>query len=457
MKVNISDTICAIATAPGGALGVIRMSGEGTLSVLRKVFRCREFSDKPETHRVFYGFIVSEAIEDEAVVTLMLAPRSYTREDVAEIGCHGGTVSVQRVLELLLKNGARLAENGEFTKRAFLNGRIDLSKAEAVCDIINAESELARKMALNQLSGFVYGEISALRDKLMRCFASIDAAIDYPENDIEQETEDGLKALISSMLDETSKLIGSADKGEIIKEGVDTVILGRPNVGKSSLMNALLRCDRSIVTDIAGTTRDVVREYMRLASGLTLRLSDTAGIRAVSDRVESMGVERSINAAKQAGLLLIVLDGSEKLSKEDIEVLNFATGKKAVVIVNKSDKPAELDDDEVTAHSGQAEIIRISAETGFGLNILDKAITKVILGGEIDDNPKYIYNRRHKAALIKAENSLKSALETLNRGMGSDLAVIDLEDAYRSLGEITGNSIDEDICDRIFGEFCLGK
>jgi len=445
----LNDTICAPATALGGALMIIRMSGPESVNILKKIFRSKEFAEGPESHRIYFGLLTeAETIIDEVLVSVMLAPRSFTGEDVIEISCHGGEAVYKKVLSALIENGARLAQPGEFTKRAFLNGRLDLSRAEAVMDIISSKSDTAHKMALNQLRGFVSREISNLREILLKLIANIEVSIDYPENDIEELTVSEIRAAAVFAASEIDSLIKGAESGIVLKDGLETVIIGRPNVGKSSLLNALLKYERAIVTDVPGTTRDVLSETASLDNGIILKLSDTAGIRNTDEAVEKIGVERSLLAAESAMLILAVFDGSEPLTEEDARVLDFVRDKNALVLINKCDKPRKLD----------IPGIEISATERFGLDKLEEAVKKLVLSDGFDlENPALISSLRHKEALINAKKSLSLAIETLDKGFGADLAVIDLEDAYRFLGEITGETISEDICDRIFSEFCVGK
>jgi tRNA modification GTPase len=450
-KINLDDTICAIATAPGGggSIGIIRLSGADSFDIAGKLFSGN--INPSESHKVYYGHVLFNDVPvDEVLLLAMKGPKSYTREDVIEIHCHGGVQSVQKVLETALYCGARLAEPGEFTKRAFLNGRIDLSQAEAVLDIINAKTELSHKTAVNQLSGDLSAAVKALRQSVLAMIANIEANIDYPENDIEELSIQSIKKQTEALLEALEKLLATADAGKLIREGIETVILGRPNVGKSSIMNRLLKEDRAIVTDIPGTTRDILREYINI-NGIPLKIIDTAGIRETSDAIEKIGVERTKKQAAEADLILVVLDASAQLTPEDIEIMEAFPDKKRIVLLNKIDlgKKAEIDVE---------NIIEISAKENTGLDAFAEKITELFFDGQIDyQSTVTVSNARHKEALIKARQSLCNVLQTIENGLSQDFISIDLTDAYAYLGEITGDSLDEDIIDKIFSEFCLGK
>ncbi len=459
---SLDDVIAAISTPSGfGGIGIIRLSGEESINVADKIFKgakCKSLKDK-KSHTITFGTIIDENGEtvDEVLVSIMKAPNSYTKENVVEINCHGGMMAVNKVLELCVRNGARHAEPGEFTKRAFLNGRIDLSQAEAVTDIINAKTDLSRKSAVKQLEGSLKIKMSHMRDVLLTAIATIEAAIDYPEHDIEEETYKSLFDKTTYVIEETDKLIDSADKGKIIREGISTVILGKPNVGKSSLLNTLLKEERAIVTDIPGTTRDTVEEFVNIG-GVPVKIIDTAGIRETDDVVEKIGVEKSRKSAEEADLILMLADLSRPFEEEDREILSFVKDKKAIVILNKTDLTPVLDCNEIYDAVGKENVISISAKTGEGIEELTKRLKDMFLGGQIEiDNSVVISNVRHKNSLYMAKDNLLNALNAIEMKIPVDFISMDLKEAYDHFGEITGDSIEEDLLDKIFSEFCLGK
>ena len=387
----------------------------------------------------------------------MLAPRTYTREDVVEINCHGGYQAAGKTLEVLLSQGARLAERGEFTKRAFLNGRIDLSQAEAVIDLIEAKTDLGRQSAINQLEGGLKKKVYDIRDRLLSVMASIEVSIDYPEHDVEEETYESLKEKIGGLLEETNSLLSSANQGKIIRDGISTVILGKPNVGKSSLLNFLLEEERAIVTDIAGTTRDTVEEMINIG-GVPVRLADTAGIRSTEDLVEKIGVEKSKQYAKNADLVLLVIDTSTPLSAEDREILSWVDREKVLVLLNKIDLGTDFDTTELDQMFPKENQISISAKEGTGIDALSERLKEMFLGGEVESSEEVRINQvRHQTALQQAKESMEKALHTVEIRMPVDFVSMDLMEAYEHYGEITGDSVDEALIDRIFSEFCLGK
>lgn len=453
------DTIAQIATPPGmGAVGIVRISGKEAVTVVQKIFSCNEFRDCPKTHTVYYGKIRWEEREiDEVLVTVMLAPRSYTMEDVVEINCHGGTKTIQEILKVLVENGIRPAEPGEFTKRAFLNGRIDLSQAEGVCDIINAKTELSRKASYSQLTGTLKNIINGIRQDILLMISGIEASIDYPEHDMEETNIKAVQEIAVKLIERLEDLTSTADYGKMIKEGIETAIVGKPNVGKSSLLNAILREDRAIVTDIPGTTRDVLQEYVNI-NDIVLKVTDTAGIRETADILERLGVNRSKDYLEKADLVLMVLDGSQFLSSEDIGILKLIKNKKAIIIVNKSDLAQKIEMTKLKTLAGGSRIIEISATENTGITEIYDEIKEMFLGGSIVVNTEFsLYKARHLHSLRKAGESLKRVIETIEAGQTEDLLYIDLKDSYESLGEITGETLEDDIIDKIFSEFCLGK
>ena len=459
----LDDVIAAISTPAGsGGIGIVRISGTGSIDVADRIFKGasdKKLAEK-KSHTISYGHIVdpkTNETADEVLVSIMKGPNSYTREDVVEINCHGGFTAVNKVLEICVNNGARHAEPGEFTKRAFLNGRIDLSQAEAVIDIINSKTDLSRQSAVYQLEGSLKNKMTALRDELLTTIATIEAAIDYPEHDIEEETYRILHNKTTGLIEKVDELLETADKGKIIREGISTVILGKPNVGKSSLLNALLREERAIVTDVPGTTRDTVEEFVNIG-GVPVKIIDTAGIRDTDDTVEKIGVEKSRRIAEEADLLLMLADLSRPFDDEDKEILSLIKGRKAIVILNKTDLPQVLDSKTAFEGIDEASIISISAKTGDGIDELTKRLEDMFFGGQLEiNNSVVISNVRHKNALYAAKESLERAITTIEIRMPEDLVSIDLKQAYDHLGEITGDSIEEDLLDKIFSQFCLGK
>jgi tRNA modification GTPase len=456
------DTIAAIATAVGeSGIAVIRISGPDATGAAAPYVRAKVGLVDAASHTVQYAKIVDPASGetiDEALVTVMRAPRSFTAEDVVEISVHGGVVPVRRVLDLLLAGGRiRLAEPGEFTRRAFLNGRIDLAQAEAVMDLIRSKSERAMKVALKQVEGTLSRKIRQLRQRLIELLAHLEVNIDYPEHDVEELTSLFLRERCGEALEEIRRLLKSANEGRILREGITTAIVGRPNVGKSSLLNLLAGAERAIVTDIPGTTRDVIEEYVTV-SGIPLRLLDTAGIRETSDVVERIGVERSRSALEDADLLLVVLNRSEPLHEDDRALLARAAGRQAIVILNKTDLPAKLDEAEVRKLLPEAAVVPMSVKEGAGLEELGRAIAGLFFGGKLEGAEETVVsNARHAALLKQAEQSLADAIASTDAGVPIDIVQIDVRAAWERLGEITGDTAGESLIDQIFSQFCLGK
>lgn len=455
------DTIAAIATNLGeSGVSIIRVSGNKALSIVSNIFvgkNERKLIDI-KSYTMRYGFIIDKETQeklDEVIVSYMKGPRSFTAEDTVEINCHGGVVVTRRILEEVIKAGARLADPGEFTKRAFLNGRIDLSQAEAVIDIITAKTELSAKSALEQSGGKLSREIMNLRDKLLEIIAHIEATVDYPEDDLEEVTAEKSKADIQFLINKIRELLDSADEGKILREGLNTVIVGKPNVGKSSILNALLMEKRAIVTDIPGTTRDVIEEYISI-DGIPIKIVDTAGIRETEDVVEKIGVERSKEKVNVADLVIFVLDVSSEFTEEDREIINFIKDKKYIVLLNKMDLEFKIDKSDIKALDSHY-IIDVSAKTGEGIKEFKNTIKELFFKGEVNSKDVMITNSRHKEALIRAEENLEAAVEALNNTFAIDLAAIDLKNTWKIMGEISGDTIQEDIIDRIFSKFCLGK
>ncbi|WP_288186202.1 tRNA uridine-5-carboxymethylaminomethyl(34) synthesis GTPase MnmE [uncultured Sporomusa sp.] len=457
------DTISAIATAIGeGGIGIIRISGSKAMAIAGKLFisKSGKTVDSLLSHQVMYGHIIDPAsgeTVDEAILLSMRAPRSYTCEDVVEIHCHGGPVPLKRILDLTLVQGARLAEPGEFTKRAFLNGRLDLAQAEAVIDIIRSKTDASLKVAVGNLSGQLSEQVRALRHAVLRMIAQLEAAIDFPEEDIEEAAAADVAQLIAEAKSRLTTLLATAQTGRILREGLATVIIGKPNVGKSSLLNALLREKRAIVTDIPGTTRDIIEEYVNIG-GIPLKIIDTAGIRDTADVVEKIGVERAKALVEQADLILLLLDSSAPLSPEDRAVLELLSGKQAIVLINKSDLPARLETEEVEKYTGGRLVLKISVAREEGLAALEQAIVDMVYGGQVSPGEAaFVNNVRHSAALRAALERLNDAEATIEAGMPSDCIVVDLREAWEKLGEVTGDTVGEDIIDQIFTQFCIGK
>lgn len=457
------DTIAAISTPMGtGGIGIIRVSGNNAFDIVQKIFLSgkNKSVQNNSNHKILYGNIIeqdSKKIIDECLLMIMAAPSTYTKENIVEINCHGGILSVQKVLQEVLKAGARLAEPGEFTKRAFLNGRIDLTQAEAVIDIINSRTEAFHNSALNQLEGILSTKVKQYRDELLELIAHIEAAIDYPEHDIEDMTFKTIENKTKKLIKNIDYLIDTCDTGKIIREGIKTAIIGKPNVGKSSLLNTLVKEQRAIVTDIAGTTRDILEEYINL-NGIALKIIDTAGIRQTEDIIEKIGVEKSKEVAQKADLILVILDNSRPIEQEDIKILELIKNKKYLLIINKTDLPTKLDCSILYEYVDKQNILELSVKDNQGIDNLEKHIKDMFFAGNININDDiYITNVRHKDALIRAKNSLQEVINTINLGMPEDCMSIDLQKAYQILGEIIGQSLDEDIIDKIFSQFCLGK
>ncbi|NLY21107.1 MAG: tRNA uridine-5-carboxymethylaminomethyl(34) synthesis GTPase MnmE [Tissierellia bacterium] len=457
----VSNTIAAISTAIGEAgIGIVRMSGKNSLEIGKEVFKGINDKklDEYENRKMAYGHIVNgNEVIDEVLIAYMKEPYTYTKENMVEIYCHGGIIAVRRVLDLLLEKGAMIAEPGEFTKRAFLNGRLDLSQAEAVIDMIHSKTEKSYDIGLSQLDGSISKEVSDLRNRLIGIMANIVAEIDFPEEDIEtitlNEIANGLK-YISERIDH---LLVNSKRGQILRDGINTVILGRPNVGKSSLLNTLSKKNRAIVTNIPGTTRDIIEEYINL-DGIPLKIIDTAGIRETSDLVEKIGVDLARDAIKDANLLLVVLDNSESLNSEDREILQLAKDKNTIVIVNKSDLENKIDSKEIEMILGNVKTITTSILNNDGVDDILDTIKDMFFGGEIKvESDVYLSNVRHIDALKRTKKSIESALLDVNNNVPLDCIEVDLSDGLEYLGQITGESIGEDILDKIFSEFCLGK
>jgi len=457
----MEDTIAAISTPLGeGGVAVIRVSGPEAIEQAGRLFRPPGRLEQAASHTVHYGHIVDpdtgETVE-EALVTVMRAPRSFTMEDVVEIGCHGGLVSVKRVLDLLLAGGARLAEPGEFTKRAFLNGRIDLTQAEAVIDVIRAKSDKAHRVALKQVEGSLSKKVKKLRQQLVEVMAHLEVNIDYPEHDVEELTAAFIRDRGADAIGQVSALLKSAKEGKLIREGITTAIVGRPNVGKSSLLNALAQENRAIVTDIPGTTRDVIEEYVTM-NGIPLKLLDTAGIRETDDLVERIGVERSLGALDEADLILFMLSGSEPLHEDEVSRLQELRHRPTIVVVNKTDLPESADLERVAEWYPAERIVRMSVLAEEGLDRLEKAITDLFFLGDVESSDfTYVSNVRHIQLLRQAEEALRDAVAAADQLVPIDMIQIDFRRAWEFLGEIVGDQMADSLVDQIFSQFCLGK
>lgn len=455
------STIVSISTAPGiGGIGIIRMSGEKTFEILGKIFKAKipKKIEEIDGYTMKYGHIVEDdEIIDEVLVSFFKSPKSYTTEDMCEINSHGGNVVVKRILELCLKYGANLAEPGGFTKRAFLNGRIDLTQAESVVDIINAKSDKEARSGIKQLEGYLSKEIKNIKKEILDVLVNIEVTIDYPEYDTPEVQEKELRKMLDSVGGKLEKLEKSFDNGKIIKEGIKTTIIGKPNAGKSSLLNAILKEDRAIVTDIAGTTRDTIEEYVTV-NGVPLKLVDTAGIRKASDEVEKIGVAKSLKQAEESDLIIAIFDSSMQLTEEDIEILDLIKNKKSIILLNKSDLNSKISEDDERFTSITPNIIKISALNKTGIDLLYQKIADLFNLNEINlENEILITNIRHKNIISKAIENVRKAIEALNINMPIDIITIYIKDILEDLGEITGEVVTEDIINEIFSKFCLGK
>ena len=454
------DTIAAIATAMSNSgIGIVRISGPESLAIIQKIYKGKKEKNFQiiDTHTIHYGYIVDdEEIIDEVLVMVMKGPHSFTGEDTVEINCHGGVFVIQRVLETVIKYGARPAEPGEFTKRAFLNGKMDLSQAEAVIDLISSQNEYARKSSVSQLKGSVQKKMKEIREEILYHTAFIETALDDPEHISVDGYGEKLKGVVDNLLLQLKDLLISSESGKMLKEGIQTVIVGKPNAGKSSLLNVLVGEEKAIVTDIAGTTRDVLEESIRL-HGISLNIMDTAGIRSTDDVVEKIGVDRAKNFANEADLIIYVVDASRDLDENDFEIIEMIRNKKAVILLNKSDLAMVVTKDMIKELIDKP-MIEISAKEESGITELEETVKTMFFNGEISFNDEiYITNIRHKNAILESYESLQKVIVSIENGMPEDFYSIDLLDAYESLGSITGETIGEDLVNEIFSKFCMGK
>ena len=456
-----TDTIAAIATAVSNSgIGIIRISGEEALNVADRIFRPkkgdRKVSDM-ESHTVHYGYVTDgEEVIDEVLLIVMRAPKTYTCEDVVEIDCHGGVLVIKRLLETVLKYGARPAEPGEFTKRAFLNGRIDLSQAESVIDVINAKNDMALKSSVSQLRGAVSGKIREIRSVILHELAFIESALDDPEHYTLDDYQEELRGKMTGALNDVEKLLASSDNGKMMKEGIRTVIVGKPNAGKSSLLNLLVGEERAIVTEIAGTTRDILEEQIQIG-GIGLNVIDTAGIRDTDDVVEKIGVSRSLEYLGKADLVIYVVDSSTVLDENDRNIMDAIQDKKAIVLLNKSDLETQTEAADIRNYLDKP-VISISAKEQQGMDVLKETIQEMFFSGNITFNDEiYITNIRHKNALAEAKKSLEMVFQSMEDGMPEDFLTIDMMSAYEELGTIIGEAVGEDLVNEIFSKFCMGK
>lgn len=456
-----TDTIAASATHPGmSGIGVVRVSGKDAIKIVSDIFKSKNGKKLKDlkNRMMYYGWIIdpeTEKIADEVLVVAMKGPNTFTREDVVEISCHGGIISVEMILKILMSKGARLADKGEFTKRAFLNGRIDLTQAEAVMDLVSSKTKNSFGLSMHQLEGRLSNEIKSIRNSLMDLISQIQVNIDFPEYDEEEMTIENIKNISREILEKMDKLIKSADTGKIYKEGIKTLILGKPNVGKSSLMNYLLNENRAIVTEIPGTTRDTIEEFVNLA-GVPLKIIDTAGIRYTDDEVEKIGVKRALDKINEADLVLMIFDASKVLEGEDIMIIKEIQDKKVIYLLNKTDLDEKIDFENF--QKIKEDVIKISIKGNKGLEEIENKIKEEFLKGALNvEDDIIVSNIRHKNLLVKSKKSIEDVLESIENSLTLECLEVDIMDSLEYLGEITGESIREDLIDKIFAEFCIGK
>lgn len=456
-----TDTISAISTATGEAgIGIVRMSGDDAVKIADSIFRPigKKNLIKADNRKLVYGHIYdNDKLIDEVLIVKMIAPHTYTREDVVEIYCHGGIISVRNILNLTLERGARLAEAGEFTKRAFLNGRLDLAQAEAVIDLIKSKSQVSYEMSIKQLEGSLSGKINEIREKVMAMTALIIANIDFPEDEIVAATYDSLRNDAEEVIKSLNSLIDNSNRGKLLRDGINTVILGKPNVGKSSMLNSLLRDERAIVTDIPGTTRDVITDYVNL-DGILLKITDTAGIRDTEDKVEQIGVNKAKQSINDSDLIIAIFDGSKEFTEEDKEIVKLIEDKKSIILLNKADLERKVSDEDIKNLIGNRKYFDISILKGQETQTIENEIKDMFFNGEIKESSEvYVNNLRHITALKEAKKSMEDVLNDIKNEMFLDLLEVNLESCLSSLGEITGDTTTEDVLDKVFNEFCIGK
>ena len=453
------STIVAISTPPGnGGIGIVRMSGKEAFNIIEKIFVPKNKSEI-KGYSIKYGNIIDDNknIIDEVLVSYFVSPKSYTTENMCEINTHGNNIILKKILELCIKNGANLAEPGEFTKRAFLNGRIDLSQAESVIDLINSKSEKEQKAAINQLEGYLSIEINKIKAKILDLMADIEASIDYPEYDIEERTSQNIIDESKNILNMLKKLENTFEAGKILRDGVNVAIVGRPNAGKSSLLNAILKEDRAIVTNIEGTTRDTIEEYVTI-KGILFKLIDTAGIRKADNEIEKIGIDKSRKALNEADLVIAIFDSTKKLTDEDKEIIEFIKDKNSIILLNKSDLKNNILKEEKIITDLNKKTIEISALEKTGIEELYNSMVELFRINEINpENTSIITNVRHKEAICSAENSIKKVEKTIKENIPIDITAIYFKEAIEELNKITGESVTEDIINEIFSKFCLGK
>ncbi len=462
-NINLDDTIVAISTPIGeGGIGIVRMSGREALKVADRIFISKDGCNPSnfKTYTTHYGYIADEnkATIDEVILTVMCAPKSYTKEDIVEINCHSGIVPLKKILDLTVRLGARIAEPGEFTKRAFLNGRIDLSQAEAVLDIVRAKTDLSLKIAFRQLEGEFGKKIRALKEELLSIYAHLEALIDFPEEEIEVLKDEEIKGRLEKLCGELRSLLESADSGKVLRDGIKTVICGSPNVGKSSLLNALLREERAIVTPIPGTTRDTIEETLNI-KGIPINIIDTAGIVKPKDPIEVCGVEKSQRSIEEAGLVLLVIDGSRPLAKEDLEIIDKVKEKRLIIVKNKIDLEQKTSEKELKTLLPEEAIVKTCAITSEGIEDLENTISSLIWEGKLIQSldELILSNARHISLIKEVYKQIKEAIHSINRSLPLEIVVVSLRSALDYLSEITGERISEEVLNRIFSEFCIGK
>lgn len=453
------DTIVAISTAMGNSgIGIIRMSGEDSFDIIKKIFKTKSKTINIKPNTINYGHIADrDKIIDEVLVSFFVSPKSFTMENMCEINSHGGIVIMNQILELCLKNGARMAEPGEFTKRAFLNGRIDLSQAEAIIDVINAKSEKEAKASIKQLNGELANKLKSIREKIMSILVDIEASIDYPEYDVEEITNNRVSEIMKKVKEELITLKNTFDNGKIIKEGIKVAIIGRPNAGKSSLLNAILKEERAIVTEYEGTTRDTIEEFIQI-DGIPIKIIDTAGIRNTDDYVENIGINKSKEIAKEADLVIAIIDASKELREEEKEMLEFIKDKKGIILLNKVDLEIKVDKEEIKEIAKDKCVLEISALNKDGIDKLYETISDMYKFNEIEiDDSLTITNNRHKNAINNMIMSVEKSEKAIREKMPIDVVTINITEILTEMGTITGETVSEDIINEIFKKFCLGK